>query len=65
MMTLDPRDRGTLPDLRRHPWVNMGQEEPLEPYCELSCDKDPGSDSADDSGLEVGPDPGPRNRQEA
>ncbi|KAJ8789716.1 hypothetical protein J1605_004850 [Eschrichtius robustus] len=35
--------RGQYPIPLRHPWVNMGQEEPLEPYCELSCDKDPGA----------------------
>ena len=42
MIALDPSDRGTLTDLMRHPWVNMGQEEPLWPYCELSSDRDPG-----------------------
>uniref|UniRef100_A0A8C0CZJ8 non-specific serine/threonine protein kinase n=1 Tax=Balaenoptera musculus TaxID=9771 RepID=A0A8C0CZJ8_BALMU len=31
MIALNPSDRGTLPDLMRHPWVNMGQKEPLQP----------------------------------
>ncbi|XP_061054264.1 serine/threonine-protein kinase MARK2-like [Eubalaena glacialis] len=34
MIALNPSDRGTLPDLMRHPWVNMGQKEPLQPPCE-------------------------------
>uniref|UniRef100_A0A8C9B7Q0 non-specific serine/threonine protein kinase n=1 Tax=Phocoena sinus TaxID=42100 RepID=A0A8C9B7Q0_PHOSS len=34
MIALNPGDRGTLPDLMRHPWVNMGQKEPLQPPCE-------------------------------
>ncbi|KAM9092147.1 serine/threonine-protein kinase MARK2-like [Megaptera novaeangliae] len=33
MIVLNPSDRGTLPDLMRHPWVNMGQKEPLQPPC--------------------------------
>ncbi|TKC34053.1 hypothetical protein EI555_017485, partial [Monodon monoceros] len=32
MMTLNPRNRGTLSDLMRHAWVNMGEEEPLRLY---------------------------------
>ncbi|NIG59904.1 serine/threonine-protein kinase MARK2-like [Pontoporia blainvillei] len=38
MIALNPSDRGTLPDLMRHPWVNMGPKEPLQPPCE----EDPG-----------------------
>lgn len=34
MIALNPSDRGTLSDLMRHPWVNMGQKEPLQPPCE-------------------------------
>ena len=34
MIALNPSDRGTLPDLMRHPWVNMDQKEPLHPPCE-------------------------------
>ncbi|KAJ8790341.1 hypothetical protein J1605_021418 [Eschrichtius robustus] len=34
MIALNPSDRGTLPDLMRHPWVNVGQKEPLQPPCE-------------------------------
>eukprot|EP00069_Balaena_mysticetus_P019966 bmy_12640T0 len=34
MIALDPSDRGTLPDLMRHAWVNMGQKKPLQPPCE-------------------------------
>ena len=33
MIALNPSDRGTLPDLMRHPWVKMGQKEP-------PCEKD-------------------------
>nr|XP_058935646.1 MAP/microtubule affinity-regulating kinase 3-like [Kogia breviceps] len=28
MTALNPSDRGTLPDLMRHPWVNMGRKKP-------------------------------------
>ena len=34
MLTLNPTNRGTLDDVWQHPWVNMGQEEPLPPACE-------------------------------
>ena len=34
MIALSPSDRGTLPDLMRHAWLNMGQKEPLQPPCE-------------------------------
>ncbi|DAA22814.1 TPA: serine/threonine-protein kinase MARK2-like [Bos taurus] len=34
MLTLSPTNRGTLDDVWQHPWVNMGQEEPLPPACE-------------------------------
>nr|XP_058935040.1 serine/threonine-protein kinase MARK2-like [Kogia breviceps] len=34
MISLKPSDRGTLPDLMKHPWVNMGQKKPLQPPCE-------------------------------
>lgn len=34
LMTLDPRDRGTLEELKRDPWLSMGQEQELTPYRE-------------------------------
>nr|XP_058935645.1 serine/threonine-protein kinase MARK2-like [Kogia breviceps] len=34
MISLNPSDTGTLPDLMRHPWVNTGQKKPLQPPCE-------------------------------
>ncbi|XP_059775205.1 serine/threonine-protein kinase MARK2-like [Balaenoptera ricei] len=34
MIALNPSDRGTLPDLMGHAWLNMGQKEPLQPPCE-------------------------------
>ncbi|XP_066886125.1 serine/threonine-protein kinase MARK2-like [Kogia breviceps] len=34
MIARDPSDRGTLPDLMRHPWVTMGRKKPPQPPCE-------------------------------
>nr|XP_058926890.1 serine/threonine-protein kinase MARK2-like [Kogia breviceps] len=34
MIALNPSDRGTLPDLMRHPWVTMGRKKPPQPPCE-------------------------------
>lgn len=38
ILTLDPQNRGTLEELMKDPWVNMGQEEELQPYTELPCE---------------------------
>ena len=37
LMTLNLSDRGTLEELMRDPWLNMGQEEELRPQ-ESPCD---------------------------
>ena len=34
ILTLNPTNRGTLDDVWKHPWVNVGQEESLPPACE-------------------------------
>ena len=34
MLMLDPTNRSSLDDVWQHPWVNIGQEEPLPPACE-------------------------------
>ncbi|XP_057583500.1 serine/threonine-protein kinase MARK1-like isoform X2 [Hippopotamus amphibius kiboko] len=34
MIVVNPSDRSSTEDLLRPPWVNMGQEEPLQPACE-------------------------------